>query len=460
MTIEIQFLGAARYVTGSKHLLRINGKKVLLDCGMVQGPRAMANKANSELPEEILDVDAVVLSHAHIDHSGSLPRLVKMGYAGDIYCTHATKDLTEILLYDSAHIQAQDAKYLRKKHRDGFQPPYDEDDVRETVEQLRGKGYNEEFEVIPGVRCEFYDAGHILGSAMVVLRIDDGGRELRIAFTGDHGRKALPVLRSPARLPEVDVLLTESTYGDRLHDPAPDLQAELGKIVNQEMEDGGRILIPAFSVGRTQNVVYFLGNLIAEGAIPKLPIYVDSPLSTKATKILASYPELYDEETRAILASGRRPFLFEGCRYVASVEESKSLNSLRSGIIIAASGMCESGRIIHHLKQSIGHKRDTVLAVGYMADGTLGRRLVDGVKEVRLFGEEFQVRCQVRSMRGLSAHADYKEILENLDHLKKSVKQVFVVHGEEPQALKMAERLHDAGFRDVAVPVHRQKFEL
>lgn len=459
MTIELQFLGAARYVTGTKHLVKVGDKKILFDCGMVQGPRQMANKANRELPEELIDADVVVLSHAHIDHSGSLPRLVKLGFSGKIYCTRATKDLVEILLYDSAHIQAQDAKYLRKKNKGEFFPPYDDEDVRQTVRRMRGKDYNEEFEVLPGVRCEFYDAGHILGSAMVVLRIDeDDGGVKRIAFTGDHGRKALPVLRAPAKLPEVDVLLTESTYGDRLHEPAPDLQAELGRIVNQELEDGGRILIPAFSVGRTQNIVYFLGNLIAEGVIPKLPIFVDSPLSIKATKILASYPELYDDETRAILAAGRRPFLFDGCRYVASVEESKGLNGLRSGIIISASGMCESGRIVHHLKQTIGRKQDTLLAVGYMANGTLGRRLVDGAKQIKLFGEEYQVKCQVRSMRGLSAHADYQELLDNLDHLTGCAKKVFVVHGEEPQAMKMAERLRGIGFGDVEVPVHRQKF--
>ncbi len=460
MTVELQFLGAARYVTGTKHLVRVGKRKILFDCGMVQGPRKMSNKANRELPEELLDADVVVLSHAHIDHSGSLPRLVKLGFQGKIYCTKATKDLAEVLLYDSAHIQAQDAKYLRKRHHTDFFPPYDEDDVRETVRQMRGKNYNEPFEILPGIEVEFFDAGHILGSAMVVLRVDDGKRKKSIAFTGDHGRKALPVLRAPAKLPPVDVLLTESTYGDRLHEPAPDLEKRLGEIVNQEMEDGGRILIPAFSVGRTQNVVYFLGNLIAEGAIPKLPIFVDSPLSTKATRILASYPELFDDETRAILASGRRPFLFDGVRYTASVEESKSLNDVRSGIIISASGMCESGRIVHHLKQTIGRKQDCLLAVGYMAQGTLGRRLVDGVDTVKLFGEEFRVNCQVRSMRGLSAHADYQELLDNLRHLIDCTERVFVVHGEEEPALKMAERLRGIGFRKVDVPVHRQKFEL
>ena len=294
-----------------------------------------------------------MLSHAHIDHSGSLPRLVKLGFSGKIWCTKATKDLCGILLADSTHIQAQDAKYLRKKKRANVEPPYDQSDVEQTLRQMRGKDYNEPFEILPGIEVEFFDAGHILGSAMVVVRVDRKGRRASVAFSGDHGRKAMPVLRPPAKLPPVDALITESTYGDRLHESAPDLQRRLGEIVNEEFEDGGRVLIPAFSVGRTQSVVWFLGNLIAEGAIEPVPIYVDSPLSTKATKILASYPELFDDETRAVLASGRRPFFFDGVRYVASVEESMSLNNSRRCIIISASGMCESGRIVHHLKQTV-----------------------------------------------------------------------------------------------------------
>lgn len=459
MTVELQFLGAARYVTGSKHLLRVGARKILFDCGMVQGPREMANKANSKLPEELLDADAVLLSHAHIDHSGSLPRLVKLGFKGDIFCTHATKALAEILLHDSAHIQAQDAKFLRKRKKADFHPPYDDADVDATIERMIGVDYGEPVAVLPGIEAEFLDAGHILGSAMVVVRAEIKGRKTSVAFTGDHGRKAMPILRAPARLPKVDALITESTYGNRLHEPPPDLQRQLGEIVNEELGDGGRLLIPAFSVGRTQNIVWFLGNLIAEGAIPAVPIFVDSPLSTKATRILARYPELYNDETRAVLESGRRPFFFEGVRYVASVEESKALNQQRGGIIISASGMCESGRIVHHLEQSLARPQDCLLAVGYMAAGTLGRKLVDGEEEVRLFGDVHRVRCNVRSMRGLSAHADYEELLDSLGHLAPDTR-VFVVHGEDEPALIMADRLREAGFDDVEVPVHRQKFAL
>ncbi len=297
MTISIRFLGAARHVTGSKYLLSVNDKSVLLECGMVQGPRKIANAANRNLGVNPDEVDAVVLSPAHIDHSGSLPRLVKLGYRGPIYCTEATESLVAILLADSAHIQAQDAKYLRK-HGGDFQPPYEIGDVERTIRQIRGKPYYQQFEVLPGVQVQFIDAGHILGAAMVIIDVDDGKHQRRITFTGDHGRKNLPILRDPDRPPESDFLITESTYGDRLHPPRTDLESTLADIVNEELQDGGRILVPAFSVGRTQNVVYFLGRLMEAGRIPKIPIYVDSPLSIKATKILAQHSEVFDDETQ------------------------------------------------------------------------------------------------------------------------------------------------------------------
>jgi len=303
MTISLQFLGAVRHVTGSKHVLTVNDKRILLDCGMVQGPRKMANKANQYLGVEADSIDAVVLSHAHIDHSGSLPRLVKLGYKGTIHCTDATKDLAGVLLADSAHIQAADAEHLAK-HGETFVPPYDMDDVLKTYDRMSGKPYHRTFDVCHGVTCTFLDAGHILGAAFVVLDVDDGKTKKRIVFTGDHGRKGLPVLRDPERLPASDVLITESTYGDRLHATPTDMEAELCEIVNEEARDGGRLLIPAFSVGRTQSVLLYLGKLVREGRIPKQPIYIDSPLSNKATKITSMHPELFDDEMRAISRAG------------------------------------------------------------------------------------------------------------------------------------------------------------
>ena len=459
MTITIQFLGAARQVTGSKHLLTVNDKQVLLDCGMVQGPRRLANKLNTHLPLLPKKVDAVVLSHAHIDHSGSLPRLVKLGFRGKIHCTYGTRDLCEILLVDSAHIQTSDARYLRKKGRD-FEPAYEFADVEQTLKQMKGVSYHQQVEVCKGVKATFLDAGHILGSAQIILDIDDGESTLRIAFTGDCGRKNIPILRDPDPLPECDVLLTESTYGDRLHPAREQMQEQVHQVLNDLWGKQGRILIPAFSVGRTQNILWYLGNLIDEGLLEPAPIYVDSPLSMKATTIVAKHRELFDEETIAAIDSGRSPFHFKGVNFVKDVVESKSLNNLRQGVIISASGMCEGGRILHHLERTVGQPQDTVLLVGFQAQGTLGRKLLEGYEYVKIYGERHRVRCKVRHIDGLSAHADYRELVEHLKPLAKTTKRVFVVHGEEDPARKLADRLEDAGFQNIEVPHFKEKFEL
>ena len=447
----MQFLGAARYVTGSKHLLCINDKKVLLDCGLVQGPRRVADKENRNLPIDGGEVDALVLSHAHIDHSGALPRLVKEGYSGPIWCTDATADMLQMMLMDSAHIQAHDARYLRKRGHN-VEPLYSKKDVHKTLGLVRSVPYHHQFEVMPELRVEFLDAGHILGAAIVVMDVDSGQKQRRIVFTGDHGRKNLPILRDPEPIPPCDALITESTYGNRIHEQRFDMMAELARIIAEEMHDGGRVLIPAFSVGRTQSVVLFLGQLMRDGDLPKLPIYVDSPMSRNATRIMAKHPDLYDPETTALMKAGHSPLFFEGVTYVGDVAESKSLNSVRTGVIISASGMVESGRILHHLKQTIGRKEDCVLMVGYQAHGTLGRRLLNGESPVRIFGEKYDVRCKVRSMQGFSAHADWRELMSNSRPIADRCKQVFVVHGEDEPAEAYARRLRSAGFAEVMVP--------
>lgn len=459
MTISLQFLGAARQVTGSKHLLSVNDRHILLDCGMVQGPRRLANKLNTHLSLDSKSIDAVLLSHAHIDHSGSLPRLVKLGFRGPIHCTHATRDLLEILLPDSAHIQNSDARYLKKRGHE-YEPAYDMVDVEKTLKQVATCDYHEWIQVCPEVRAKFIDAGHILGSAQILIEVDDGAGPLRIAFTGDCGRKSLPILRDPDPIPDCDVLITESTYGNRLHPPAKDLEHQISEFIEDQRGRGGRVLIPAFSVGRTQNVLWYLGNLIHAGIIKPLPIYIDSPLSTKATAIVARHRDLYDEETRAIHESGRNPFFFKGVKCIADVEESKSLNQLREGIIISASGMCEGGRILHHLKQTIGNPHDCILIVGFQAEGTLGRKLLEGYDNVKIFGERMSVQCRVRHLNGLSAHADYKELLAHLKPLAETVKQTFVVHGEESASAHMADHLVGAGFAQVEIPLHKEKFTL
>ena len=459
MTIALEFHGAARHVTGSKHLLDIDGLRVLLDCGMVQGPRKVSEALNRNLPFDARTIDMVVLSHAHIDHCGSLPKLVKDGFEGPIHCTEATADMLEMMLLDSAHIQAHDAKHLRKRGID-YEPVYTSDDVMKTLALVRGQPYHRTFAVHDKLNVEFLEAGHILGAAIVVLDVDDGHKQRRVVFTGDHGRKELPILRDPDPVPECDVLITESTYGDRLHDAKPDMMAELGRIVEEEARDGGRIVIPAFSVGRTQSVVMYLGQLIKERQLLPTPIYVDSPMSTRATKIMSRHKELFDEETLDLLHDGHRPFRYEDVHYVADVKESKELNNLRYGVIISASGMCEAGRILHHLRGSLHRHEDCVLLVGYQAAGTLGRKLRDGVDRVRIYGEEHEVRCKVRTMGGFSAHADYQELLDACRHLTGRCQQVFVVHGEDGPAETHADRLRAEGFQDVVVPSKGDRIEI
>ncbi len=457
--LALQFLGAARHVTGTKHLLQLGDKRVLLDCGLVQGPRRIAEEQNRKLPIAGGDVDALVLSHAHIDHCGALPRLVKDGYDGPIWCTDATADMLRLMLLDAAHIQAQDARHLRERGHE-VEPLYDAADVERTLGLVRSVPYRRQFDVLPELRVEFLDAGHILGAAIVVLDVDAGTRSRRIVFTGDHGRKNLPILRDPEPLPECDVLITESTYGDRVHEQNVDMMAELARIVAEELHDGGRMIVPAFAVGRTQSVVLFLGQLMRDGHLPRVPIWVDSPMSREATRIMRKHHDLFDDETQALLRSGHDPLFFDGVTYVADVEASKALNQVRTGVIVSASGMCESGRVLHHLKQSVGRKEDCVLMVGYQAHGTLGRRLLDGQSTVNILGEPHDVRCKVRSMPGFSAHADWRELLRAARPLARRCGQVFVVHGEDEPAAAYAGRLRNAGFADVTVPSKFDRVEI
>jgi len=363
------------------------------------------------------------------------------------------------MLLDSAHIQAQDARHLRKRGHD-VEPLYDIEDVERTLRLVQPIPYHSNFAVSDEVRCEFLDAGHILGAAIVVLDCTVKKRQRRIVFTGDHGRKNLPILRNPDRIPECDALITESTYGNREHPERGDMLVELASIVNEEMQDGGRIIIPAFSVGRTQSIVMFLGQLMRDGAIPDITIHVDSPMSREATRIMAAHPTLFDDDTQAMLASGHDPFYFSGVHYIADVEESKALNQVHTGVIVSASGMCESGRILHHLSHSLGRRQDCVLLVGYQAHGTLGRKLLDGMREVNILGEAHSVNCKIRSMTGFSAHADHVELLAASRHLTSRCKQVFVVHGEEEPAEAYASELRDAGFASVYVPAKHDCIEI
>jgi len=460
--IRLTFWGAAGEVTGSMHLLEAAGGRFLLDAGLFQGRRAEAARKNAELPFDPRRIDAIILSHAHIDHAGRLPLLVRHGFHGPIYATPASRDLCAIMLPDSAHIQMKDAEYLARRGKTlgvESQPLYNLADAIAVQDLIVGQPYRRINHLRKHLAFEFTDAGHILGSASVNIRItEDGGH--RLVFSGDIGRKNLPILRDPEPIPPCDVLITESTYGDRIHDERVDMMDALARIIEEELHDGGRVIVPAFSVGRTQSVVMFLGKLMREGRLPELPIHVDSPMSREATKIMSRHPELFDADTRALIASGHSPFFFDGVHYVADVEESKALNQERSGVIVSASGMCEAGRVLHHLAQSIGRKQDCVLMVGYQAQGTLGRKLLDGHRTVNIFGEAYDVNCKVRSMSGLSAHADWRELMANARPVADKCRQAFVVHGEDEAAEAYATRLREAGFREVVVPSKGDRHEI
>jgi metallo-beta-lactamase family protein len=453
---SVVFWGAAHTVTGSMHRVEANGRTILLDCGLFQGPRAEARKRNSQFPLDPRQVDAVVLSHAHIDHCGNLPGLVKRGFAGPIYCTPATRDLAAVMLADSAKIQEEDADYLNRHHGPGgsrVEPLYERRDVPPTLRLVQPVRYDQPFDLGGGIGLRLVDAGHILGSAMVALTIRAGGREYRLTFTGDLGRKGQPILRDPAPVPAADLLISESTYGDR-NSPPPDESADkLGEIVRRTVERGGKVLIPAFSLGRSQTIIYFLHQLIQSGRLPELPIYVDSPLAADATEVFRLHPECFDAETARLLLDDPDLFGRHRVHYLRAVQESKQLNGKpRPCVIIASSGMCESGRILHHLKHNVEDPRTTIILVGYQAPGTLGRRLADKQPEVRILDGTYKLRAEVVMLSGFSSHADHDELLQALAPLAGQVRHVRLVHGDPDAAEALARDLRARGFPDVAVP--------
>ncbi len=466
--IELEFSGAAQVVTGSKHILRTADATVLLDCGLFQGHRSDAKKRNHELPVDGPRLDAVVLSHAHIDHSGALPLLYKKGYRGPVYATPATRDLCVPMLADSAGIQESDAKHIRKLIARGVdiepvEPLYGHDDAVGILGQMVGVPYHRKQAVAPGIDVTFLDAGHVLGSAIVVLDVDDAGERRRIAFTGDLGRRHLPILRDPEVPERVELLLMESTYGDRLHDPIEKMTDALGDVVKRTVERRGKVVIPSFALERAQEVVFALKKLKAAGRLRSIPVYVDSPLTVKLTDVFKLHPDCYDRETFEMLKGGDSPFEFEGLRYVSDVEDSKAID--REGgpaIIISASGMCEAGRVLHHLKSTIGDAKNTVLIVGFQAEHTLGRRLVELRPEVKIFGVMHERRAEVVALHGFSAHADQKGLVAFAEGVRARGKlgSVALVHGEPGPQQALIACLRERGFPSVTAPATGERLRI
>lgn len=446
--MKLTFWGAAGEVTGSKHMIETGGRRYLLDCGLHQGRRKDADRKNRSLPIDASTVDAVVLSHAHIDHSGNLPMLVKHGFKNPIYTTPATVDLCGWMLRDTAHIQEKDAEFLnrrlefRKQHgleNGPVEPLYTMQDAERTLPLIKAVPYYEACEIGPGLSYTPYDAGHILGSSNIVLEDRSNGAPLKLIYSGDIGRPNLPIIRDPDRLPEADYLIMETTYGGRLHKHVEHVVNKLAGVVNRTAARGGRIIVPSFAVGRAQQLVLMLHQLSNEKRIPNIPIFVDSPLAINATQVHRDHPECFDEETRAYLLDGGDPFGFKRLQYIREAAESKKLNDLHGPfVVISASGMCESGRILHHLRNNIEDPRNTVLITGFQAADTLGRKLVEKWKEVKIFGEPTRVRAEISSLDELSGHADQAELLEWVKPLAPKLKKVFLVHGEPEQTKTFA----------------------
>ncbi|MBI9049935.1 MAG: MBL fold metallo-hydrolase [Anaerolineaceae bacterium] len=464
--MKIHFNGAARTVTGSQHLLEINGKFLLLECGLFQGRRSETYEKNLNFSFNPHDVDAMILSHAHIDHSGNIPNLVKMGFNNPIYATHGTAKLAEIMLQDSAHIQEYDAKYVNKKHAKKGLPPveplYTKEDALEAIELFQPIEYKQAFQPIEGVVAHFYDAGHILGSASVVLDITERGRQFRLWFSGDIGRLKLPLLRDPVLPSDADYLIMESTYGDKAKRDPMTAYEEFKKVVSGTIKRGGKVIIPAFAVGRTQELVYCINQMISEGSIPKVPVFVDSPLAVNATTVFRQFPQYFDEETYEFIRTEKHPALmFDGLRYTQSVDESKALNTRKDPmIIISASGMAETGRIVHHIKNNVEDPRNTILIVSWQAPHTLGRRLADRVKQIKIYGDTYNVRAQVETINGLSAHGGQDMLMNYARASKDSLKQIFLVHGEERGSKPLMELIRQEKIATVLYPEAGQIVDL
>ncbi len=482
MAINFYSLGAAQEVTGSKHILEIDGRSYMIDCGSFQGKRQVSDEKNRKFDFAVDKLEAVALTHGHFDHCGLLPLLAKKGYNGNIYATSATRDLANLVMMDSARIQARDHEYLSKQARKkgekfNWQPLYKEADCIKATNQMVTISYNRKIFVGPNVSLEFFDAGHILGSSFAYFYIGANGNssssasqnsqsngETRILFTGDLGRRNKAIVRDPSTdFPAPDYIVCESTYGNRKHEEKDFAMHELVRIIRSAIEKNGKIIIPSFAIERTQELIYYLHLLVDRNEIPRIPIYVDSPMATNATSIFRVHPECYDESvSEAFTKHHKNPFGFGDLQFVASVEESKSLNQKEGPmIILSADGMCEAGRILHHLANNITDERNTILIVGYMAENTLGRRILEGEKEVKIMGDFYKVRAKVETLNAFSAHADYEEIADWLSRIDTSrLKKIFLVHGEKDAQKFLTNYLGERGYKNVQVAKYGETYEL
>ena len=468
--MQVEFVGAVGgNVTGSRHILHTEHARILLDCGLFQGRRAEANELNRELGFRARDIDVVVLSHAHIDHSGALPRLYRQGFRGSIYSTPATRDLCAAMLEDSAAIQAQDAAYINRKiEKDGadmepVEPLYDQKDVVGTLELMVGVPYHRPQVIAEGVTLTYYDAGHVLGSAMVALDVDVVGEKRRLVFSGDLGRHNMPILRDPEVPSGASCLIMESTYGDRNHDPISEMEDQLHDVITRTVKRGGKVIVPSFALERAQEVIYSLKQLENQGRLPNVPVYVDSPLTVKLTDVFRIHPECFDEETRKLLLEGDSPFDFDGLRYVSSVEDSKAIDRRHEPcVIISASGMCEFGRVVHHLVAAIENRKNSVVIVGWQAQHNLGRRLVEQRTRVRIFGVERERKAEVVVLNGFSAHAGQDDLLAYAEAVRAAgpLRQIALVHGEDPGRETLKGLLEERGFPSVHTPINGDRIDI
>lgn len=440
--MKINFLGAAQNVTGSKHLIQTNGYNLLLDCGLYQGKRDESNKENSTLPFSATEINAVILSHAHLDHCGTLPILVKDGFEGKIYCTPATAEIAKYIMQDAAEIQKQDCIYFNSHLQDGEKeifPIYTAGDVEKAVEHFEPVDYfkqsNQWTKLNGNIRFKLYDAGHILGSEIIFLEIREGEVLKTLAFTGDLGRDSSPILCPPEYIAEdVQTLITECTYGDRNHQPISDSTADFGEVIKTAIKNKGKIIVPAFSLGRTQDIIYILHKLLNAKQIPSLPIYIDSPLAENLTEVFIKYKNDFNDNFKKDFPAGESPFMLKNITYVKTIEESKSLNNMQGPMmIISASGMCEGGRVLHHLKNNIGNPQNIILITGYQAEDTLGRKIQEGMSPVKIYGKDYDVRAKIKTLNEFSAHADQNDLLSYISHVK-NMQRIFLVHTELPQS--------------------------